>query len=320
VNQISTPITIRTGSRLHCGLFSDCQPGGYRHQGMGMMIESPGLQITATLTSALTNRINAPEEIRQRIERALAKLDQSLSQQDKRRFLEFQVDKTIPLHCGFGAGTQLALAVGKLWAWFNQPELTTQQLARLLKRSQRSCIGTFGFDSGGMLIDQGIAAGEDVGQCRFRTSLPDSWRILLVRPPELQGFSGETEAKAFQHLPELAPERIARLQQLLRIMQTKSDCFNTFSAALREYGLIVGESFAAVQGGCFSASIGQPVFDLLSSHGLQGIAQSSWGPTIFGLCESSRQAVQLREITLNNFPKLDVTITRLHNEGARISG
>ncbi len=320
MNQVSTPITIRTGSRLHCGLFSDSQPGGYRHQGMGMMIESPGFEITATLTSASVHQINAPEEIRQRIEKSLVKLDQNLLRPDERRFLEFQVDKTIPLHCGFGAGTQLALAIGKLWAWFNQPELTTQQLARFLKRSQRSCIGTFGFDSGGMLIDRGIAAGEQVGQCRFRTSLPDSWRILLVRPPEIEGISGEAEAKAFQHLPALAPERIKQLQRLLTIMQTKSDCFQTFSAALREYGLIVGESFAAVQGGCFSASIGQPIFELLSSYGLQGIAQSSWGPTIFGLCECSKQAEQLREIILNNYPKLDVAITRLHNEGARISG
>jgi len=320
VKQLTTSITIRTGSRLHCGLFSDSQPGGYRHQGIGMMIESPGFEITATLTSASAYQIYAPEEIRQRIERSLVELDQSLSSQDERRFLEFQVDKTIPLHCGFGAGTQLALAVGKLWAKFNQPELTTQQLARLLKRSQRSCIGTFGFDSGGMLIDRGIAEGEEIGQCRFRTSLPDSWRILLIRPPEIEGLSGEAETKAFQHLPELAPDRIKQLQRLLTTMQTKSNCFQTFSSALREYGLIVGESFAAVQGGCFSASVGQPIFDILSSHGLQGIAQSSWGPTIFGLCECFRQAEQLREVMLSNFPNLDVTITRLQNEETRISG
>ncbi len=320
MNQISTPVTIHTGSRLHCGLFSDSSPGGYRHQGMGMMIDSPGFEISATNTSASADRINAPEEIRQRIERALANLDQSLSRQDERRFLEFQVDKTIPLHCGFGAGTQLALAVGKLWAWFNQPELTTQQLARLLKRSQRSCIGTFGFDSGGMLIDQGIAAGEEVGQCRFRTSLPDSWRILLVRPPETEGISGEAETKAFQHLPELAPEQTNRLHHLLTIMQNKSDCFQSFSAAMREYGMIVGESFAAVQGGCFSAKIGQQIFDLLSSHGLQGVAQSSWGPTMFGLCESNQQAEMLRDVVIETFSNVDVNIARLHNEGTRISG
>ncbi len=318
MNQFSTTVTVRTGSRLHGGVFSDHRPGGYRHQGVGMMIDSPGFEMTASMISSTKHQIDAPKEYRQRIVYALEKLSHHYPEQNEKR-LHIQVDQVIPLHCGFGAGTQLALAVGKLWACFNQPELTTVQLARILNRSQRSCIGTFGFDFGGLLIDRGIAAGETVGDCRFQTALPDSWRILLIRPPELQGISGETETKAFKHLPGLAPAQIDQLQGLLNIMENQSDCFDAFSTALREYGLIVGESFAAVQGGCFSAQISQHVFDLLSENGLTGIAQSSWGPTMFGVCDCLTQAEYFKSIILEKFPRLDVEISRIRNEGARIS-
>ncbi len=319
MNLPCSQVTIRTGSRLHCGLFSDSAPQGYRHQGMGLMIDSPGFHLTASITDSAEHYIDAEDEIYQRIQRVLIGLDRS-SENQQTKHLEIRVEQTIPLHCGFGSGTQLALAVGHLWAWFNQPDLSTQQLARLLNRSRRSCIGTYGFDQGGMLIDRGIAAGESVGKCRFRTSLPESWRILLVRPLKLQGFSGESETEAFQQLPEIAASQVDRLQHLLTVMETRPDCFNKFSAALREYGMIVGESFAAVQGGCFSAKIGQQIFDLLSSHGLQGIAQSSWGPTMFGLCENLSQAEELKESVHHQFPELEIQIARLKNDGTKITG
>ncbi len=316
---MASSFTLRTGSRLHCGLFSDNRPGGYRHQGIGFMIDSPGFVISAAITPTSGNQIHAPTEFYPRIENILTKLDRSVSHQGERRFLEIRVESTVPLHCGFGAGTQLALAIGKLWSLFNQPELITQQLARILKRSQRSCIGTYGFDMGGMLIDRGIAPGKEIGECRFRASLPEHWRFLLVRPPEVKGISGEEEIKAFHHLPGLNPEKIDQLQQLLTIMQSKPDCFRTLSSAIREYGLIVGESFAPIQGDVFSTKFGKKVFDLLSEDGLQGIAQSSWGPTIFGLCEDSGQAATLRQSVLGHFPEAIVTIACPKNTGVEVS-
>ena len=320
MNRMASFFTIHTGSRLHCGLFSDNRPGGYRHQGLGFMIDSPGFDISAAITSAPGNRIHAPTEFYPRIENILMKLDRSACHQSERRFLEIRVEKSVPLHCGFGAGTQLALAIGKLWSLFNRPEWVTQQIARILRRSQRSCVGTYGFDRGGMLIDRGIAPGEEIGQCRFRVSLPDRWRFLLVRTPEVKGISGEEEIKAFRHLPELKFEKIDQLRNLLTIVQSKPGCFSTLSSAIREYGLIVGESFAPIQGGIFSTKFGRKVFDLLTENGLRGIAQSSWGPTIFGLCEDADQAETLKQIVLGHFSEAAVTIACPKNTGAEISG
>lgn len=316
---LPAPIILRTGSRLHCGLFSDPSAKGNAFQGMGMMVDSPGYQIAASciVDTDRGHQIEAEDEIRERIELFLNRLDENFGNPTGRH-LVIRVINSIPLHCGFGSGTQLALAVGKIWAWFHQQELSTLQIARVLNRGKRSCIGTFGFDQGGMLIDHGHAPGESFGTCHSRILLPESWRILLIRPLGVQGVSGESETKAFEQLPEIAPKQVERLEQLLKIMKEQSSCFASYSAAIREYGKIVGESFASIQDGCFTAPVCHEIFNFLTEHGLQGIAQSSWGPTMFAICETAQQAEEIKKRICSEFSDLDVSIARCLSTGGSI--
>ena len=316
-------IVIKTGSRLHCGLFSDPRPDGFAFQGLGLLIDSPGYQIEASVISPdntehqTEHQIIATGDIQKRISRSLNKLSQAF-ETGSNKLLEVRVHQSLPQHCGFGSGTQLALAVGRLWAWFNRPELTTEQIAKTLNRGQRSCIGTFGFDRGGLLIDRGVRSDDKWGQCRYQTSLPDQWRILLIRPLGVQGISGQNEAIAFEQLPKLTVDQVERLQTLLTIMEEQTHSYKPFCEALREYGIIVGESFASVQSGCFTAPICHEIFNFLSAQGLQGIAQSSWGPTMFGVCESQSQSIQLQKLIQVQFPSVDVRIARPKNTGYQI--
>jgi predicted sugar kinase len=66
--------------------------------------------------------------------------------------------------------------------------------------------------------------------------------------------------------------------------------FQAFSESLVEFGRKVGECFAAQQGGVYASPRAGTVVELLLRHGVRGIAQSSWGPTLCAVAENAFHA------------------------------
>ena len=91
-----------------------------------------------------------------------------------------------------------------------------------------------------------------------------------------------------------------------------------FGAALTRVQRLVGEAFAAVQGGTFHPQA-EALVDALLRLGAAGAGQSSWGPAVYGLVGSEQEG---RELVRRLRPELGAggwaQVVSFDNRGARV--
>ncbi|MCG8434998.1 MAG: hypothetical protein MJA83_13280, partial [Gammaproteobacteria bacterium] len=145
-----------------------------------------------------------------------------------------------PHHSGLGVGTQFNLAItAGLNQFLQQVELTPAELAQAASRGQRSAVGTYGFLRGGLIVDAGKLADQPLGVLSQRLSVPDNWRIVLIRTLTASGLSDETEKQAFAELPPVPTSTTARLWKIVKTKMCPTlaakDC-SGFGESVYEYG------------------------------------------------------------------------------------
>lgn len=310
-------VTVRTGSRLHFGLFDLDPTSPSQFGGIGMMIDSPGVTVQASLgaENEHSSQVFAEPHVAERVRKFLGRLVEAYPQVPAMRI---EVPEFIPPHHGLGSGTQLAVAVGTAATRLASLDLSAAEIAAATGRGQRSAIGVHGFEHGGFIIDGGHSSNQSLGTLQRRLTIPTDWRVVLVAPNDAAGLSGHDEVQAFQDLPRMAATTSKTLmqtaqQQIVPAIQTAD--FASFSAGLHEFGQVVGRFFAPVQGGIYRSPIATELASELRNHGL-AVVQSSWGPTVavFASCEAHAQqlASQLQERAV-------ITIVRPLNEAAQIT-
>jgi len=152
-----------------------------------------------------------------------------------------------------------------------------------------------------------------------RHAMPEEWRCVLAIPAADAGLSGRAEEEAFARIPP-DPERAAAiahvvLTALLPALVERD--LGEFGAALTRLQRLVGDAFAAVQGGPFHPRAGALV-DALLRLGAAGAGQSSWGPAVYGLAGSEQEG---RELARRLAPELGggrVDVVRFDDRGARL--
>jgi predicted sugar kinase len=96
----------------------------------------------------------------------------------------------------------------------------------------------------------------------------------------------------------------------------RRDC-RAFGEAVYQFGRMAGECFAPVQGGPFATSEISLLVEAIRGRGVSGVGQSSWGPTVFAICDSD---VEARTLSYGLWSYLrgryDLTIASPNNEGA----
>ena len=322
-------VIVTTGARLHFGPLAVHAQEGRSFGGVGLMIDAP--ETVVAIERAERDEIHG-DDSRGRVADVLMRCRRGFSPPACR----IDIVHAAPRHTGLGSGTQLALAVAKgLSLISGAPEPGPAELSHWTGRGERSAIGTHGFLEGGFLVDAGIAppplhVGEQVARGSFagglgdlaaREHCPDAWRFLLVAPPA-EGLSGTAEQLAFG---ALSPMRKRVTNELCRLVLTewlpavRSANFASFCNTLDEFGRIVGEYFAPVQGGIYAHARMGALADQLHALGIRGVAQSSWGPTIAVCCASDSAAAQLHNdlIRAEEWSDCRFRIVRPLNTGAR---
>jgi beta-RFAP synthase len=287
--------------------------------GVGMMAEPPAIEVAIApatqyhATGTLTDRVN------QIVQAAVAawKLP---------KLPRCEIAVRSPRdHVGLGVGTQLSLALATgLRQFLELPERPIELLARELGRGARSAVGTYGFKHGGLIVDAGHLPGEPIGKLAARAPLPEEWRFVLVSRADRRGLAGRTESDAFLQLPPVSEEVTRRLWHLVQSDMIpalqRREC-RAFGDAVHRFGRLAGECFADVQGGPFASREIAQLVDAIRGHGVPGVGQSSWGPTVFAICESEDEADNLHEwlgSRLGGTPDYDLSIASPNNNGARI--
>lgn len=231
-------------------------------------------------------------------------------------------------HSGLGTGTQLTLAVAVANRWLSGSVhyhhdfafVPVEDLAIATGRGKRSAIGVHGFQNGGFLVDGGFSKQTKLAPLVARCDFPPHWAIVLIRPKLPPGLHGPLERQAFSEqsaISEATADRLCRL--LLTGMLPAIHEFDHagFSEALYEYNYKVGECFSFAQSGPYAHPRLAEIVRTTRSLGIAGVGQSSWGPTLFAICENPDQGQWLCDQLFSQLSVLpsETMITAANNSG-----
>ncbi len=301
---MSREVSITTGSRLHWGLLSLAPGAGREFGGIGLMVDEPSLKLSASLSSSTQDTTACSLDCYSKVEAAIEAARSELAADMRERSFAVTLHSEIPLHCGFGSGTQLSLAVAQAVSLLaGEQGLSSVELAQRVQRGARSALGVHGFDSGGFLVEGGKREPDEISPLVMHAEFPEDWKILLVTPVNQAGISGLLEADAIQQLgpmPVAVTEKLCRLVLMQLMPAVLTSDFASFSSGLTEFGHIVGEFFSPAQGGIFAHPGMVELEKRLISKGILGSAQTSWGPTLSVVCPDSDYAENVSSLILKN--------------------
>ena len=141
-------VKITTPSRLHFSLLDLNGVLGRVDGGFGLAIAKPNFQIVAERATG----IHLPSSVyRDRTAAVLKRL------QETHPFpgIQLTFESEIPMHCGFGSGTQLSLGVAQAVNLLYTLGLNVRELAKVVGRGGTSGIGIAAFQTGGFIVDGG---------------------------------------------------------------------------------------------------------------------------------------------------------------------
>jgi beta-ribofuranosylaminobenzene 5'-phosphate synthase len=290
-------VAVIAPSRLHFGLFSLGDAVAGRYIGVGAMIQSPGLRISVRRGNDFVVKGVHADRARAFAELVLLNLCKQRACEHKRallqRHLQIEVEYAPRQHIGLGVGTQLGLSIAAaicVACELRRPHAS--DLAYLAERSARSGIGTYGFGFGGFLVDVGKSEYNNRRPISH-ANIPTDWRFVLFCPKTAGGISGDAEKAAFQRLPPTRLE-IAKQSRHLALAElapaAAAGDFDRFSRSLYEFNHMAGSYFASAQGGIFASEQTTSLVARLRRMGIDGVGQSSWGPTVFALCDTQAAA------------------------------
>ncbi len=315
---MTTPrsLTVTTGSRLHFGMFSFGHPGTRQFGGVGTMIDAPGVCVQVSPAEGLSAQGPLAERALETARRVMRSWGEASDLP-----CAIEVLRAPRPHVGLGVGTQLALAVSRsLHALFERDFAGIEELALRAGRGLRSAIGLHGFQHGGLLVEGGKSGQKEISPLIARLELPQAWHWVLVRPRASHGLSGAEEQAAFARLPPVPEELTRQLcrEALLDLLPAAvSQEFDAFSRSLDHFGRLAGGCFETQQAGIYATQETAELADQIRGQGIEGVGQSSWGPTLFALTRSEADARSLED-WLGRQAGLEISIARPLNRGARL--
>jgi beta-ribofuranosylaminobenzene 5'-phosphate synthase len=311
---VTLTLRVEAPARLHLGMLAAAGDGARRFGGLGVSIGRPAAVVEAQVAGELS--ADGPDA-----ERALVFARRCREALGLSGGAHVRVVEAIPPHVGLGSGTKLALAVAQALALLAGRTLDAPVLALAAGRAARSAVGMWTFALGGLVVEGGVRRGSDVpAPLLARHAIPDDWRVVVVIPAAEPGLSGTPEAEAFGRLVP-STERSAAIAQLVltSLLPALIECdVEEFGSALTRIQQLVGDSFAAAQGGRFHPRAGRLVEALLR-HGAAGAGQSSWGPAVYGVVGSEAAGRELAGHMADIIGgEGSVELVRFDNRGVRV--
>jgi len=287
-------VYVKTPARLHLGLIDLNGDLGRMFGGLGVAINKPNVIVHAKKVQGLT--ITGEET-----ELATTFVNHFFKSYPTQPNVHLHVEKVIPAHTGLGSGTQFALAIATALAKLTGIKVSTPELALAMGRAQRTGVGTAIFQNGGFVIDGGKKTVKTGGfpPLIYQQSFPEDWRFVIVLPNVQKGLSNYAEKSAFNSLPPMPVEEVAkicRLTMLKLLPALVEKDIASFGEALTAIQVVTGNYFAPVQGGIYSNITVADTLAFLEYIGVYGFGQSSWGPTVYGIVKQKDAKVTLKKV------------------------
>ncbi|MEX0794066.1 MAG: hypothetical protein WD045_13095 [Pirellulaceae bacterium] len=310
-------IAVRVASRIHFGLLSFGASADTLYGGAGIMVNDPWLEVQARPSGAFQAEGSHAERINGVADTWSTYFGTLLPP------LIVQTAGSMRDHVGLGFGTQLGLAVAKLLSHVAGIDAALPQLVASAARGRRSAVGSHGFAQGGFLYEQGQSLEGEFPPLAYQRPLPEEWRIVLATQRGVRGCHGEQENQGFSALPPVPAEVTQRLKGLIEEGMIPAleaaDC-QAFGAAVTEYGYVAGGCYLPIQPERYAGPICCRLVEQMRGLGIAGVGQSSWGPTIFGICASAEQAESAAEALRQDWSaqEMEILVTAPANHGATL--
>ena len=316
-------IRITTPARLHFALLDLNGVLGRIDGGLGLAIDEPNFQIIAERATGIHV---ASSVYRERACAILARLQATYPFPG----IQLRFAAEIPMHCGFGSGTQLSLGIAQAVNVLYELGLSVEEMARAVGRGGTSGIGVAAFDTGGFIVDGGHRFPEQKASFLPSSAVGDippppillrypfpAWSLLIVIP-NCSRIYGEAELELFRTLcpqPESVAPKLSHLLLLQMLPALLEDDMHNFGKALNQ---IQTFGWKKVEIEAQGAEL-QLTLDFLQHNEALGAGVSSWGPAI---CAVSRDVDGLKrkaEAFLKTLPNGgSCFITQANNVGAYI--
>ena len=318
-------VRVTTAARLHFGFRNLSLSNERLYGGLGLALSAPSLVVEA----ARSDRIETSHPVAQmHAERAASILSVPGARLD--------VIEELPRHVGLGSGTQLALAVYVSIARAYDLEPAVRDHAPALGRGGRSGVGIATFERGGFVLDAGHSTelftptrppdGEwRVPPVAAHHAVPADWRVLLLRPDVSNGRSGEGEDASIRTVVERADPTIAdEIDRIVvrRLLPALADGdVRAFGRAVEQIGQRNGAWYEDAQGGIYRSPVDGIVSELGDEPAIDGLGQSSWGPTVYGITDHARTE-EARHAAREALDRTGLTgsieVVSPRNDGARV--
>lgn len=316
-------VKITTPSRLHFSLLDLNGALGRIDGGFGLAIAEPNFQITAERAKSIDVAASAYRE------RAITVLQQ-FQQTYPFPGIKLTFESEIPMHCGFGSGTQLSLGIAQAVNILYQFGLNVRELAQVVGRGGTSGIGIAAFDTGGFIVDGGhrypeqkasflpSSAVGDIPPPPILLRYPFPELPLLIVMPNCSRIYGDAEIELFRTLcpqPEWVAQKLSHILLLQILPALIERDMNTLGEALND---IQTFGWKRVEIDAQGPEL-QLTLDYLRDSRAFGAGVSSWGPAICVIAEDIHKLKQETEAFLKTLPNGGTCfITQANNLGASI--
>lgn len=317
-------IKIVSPSRLHLTLIDLNAEIGRVDGGVGITLESPGMEVSAE--KAETLEVIGGSVLADRVRKAAELV------LPKGQGIRIKIEKEISDHVGLGSGTQAALsaavAVNKIYGLGK----SVRELAVAVGRGGTSGIGVAAFEMGGFILDGGhkfkdkgafspsAASHVPPGPVLIRQDFPD-WPLVLAIP-DGKGAHDTEEVDIFKNVCPIPLEEVQEIshvilmQMLPALIEKDLDNFGKAVNHIQSVGFKRREIDLQPK----------PVLDILDymrDNGASGAGVSSFGPVLYGIAGSLSEGEKLRKEVqkiLDGTMGGEALLVRAKNRGADISG
>ncbi len=317
-------IKIVSPSRLHLTLIDLNAEIGRVDGGVGITLESPGMELSAV--EAETVEVLGDSVLAGRVRKAAE------SVLPEGWGIRINIEKDIPDHVGLGSGTQAAISAAAAVNEVYGLGKTVRELAVAVGRGGTSGIGVAAFENGGFILDGGhkfkdkgafspsAASHVPPGPVLFREDFPD-WSIVLA----IADTKGAHDAEEVDIFKKVCPIPLAEVQEVAHVILMQ------MLPALMEEDL---ESFGAAVNHIQNVGFKKrevdiqprPVLDIVQfmrDNGASGSGVSSFGPVVYGIAGSMSEGEKLRKEVQQMLDESlggETLLTKARNRGAEISG
>jgi len=304
-------VRVKAPSRLHFSLIDLNGSLGRVDGGIGVALNEPYSEIE--IESVGEEQVPPPSpEVAQILER--------LKKLGLKRHYSVRILRRLPSHVGLGSKTQLALSIARGVAVLEGLEVSTRELARIVRRGGTSGIGVAAFEKGGFILDGGhpfrrsVRKDEESEVCEsvktsflpssasrvppppvlFQHPLPEDWFFVLATPEVRRGAHGAEEVEIFQKYCPIRGEDVAEICRiiLMRILPAVLERdIETFASSLT---MLQHLGFKRLEV-ALQHKIVRELFAFYEKHEALGYGMSSFGPTTFAVVQGRSEAEKLAE-------------------------